>query len=156
MGTAHRPGGIYRDQSGDGFHDASGNPIPAEEVPQELLTEEEWDSQAPGAPTSAPEAPPAAPQLVQEAEEGGEAEEGQEDEGADQGSGGDAEGAGDQPEGIADDFPGAAQLRAARVTTYQAVASHPDILSIDGIGPKRAKEILADPRIVALQESQAG
>jgi hypothetical protein len=43
MALAKKAGGLYRDASGSGFHDAHGKPIAPEDVPDELLSEAEGD-----------------------------------------------------------------------------------------------------------------
>ncbi|HSV93671.1 MAG TPA: hypothetical protein VLH81_11370 [Desulfobacterales bacterium] len=56
MNETTRPGGLYRNASGHGFHDAHGHAIPLAELPRELLNEaEEAELLAAESPAPEPE-----------------------------------------------------------------------------------------------------
>lgn len=57
MNQTTRPGGLYRNASGHGFHDAHGEAIPLAELPRELLTEDELDELDGTTPEPEPEIP---------------------------------------------------------------------------------------------------
>lgn len=57
MNQTTRPGGLYRNASGHGFHDAHGEAIPLAELPRELLTEDELAELDGAAPEPEPEIP---------------------------------------------------------------------------------------------------
>ncbi len=55
MDKTIRPGGLYRNASGHGYHDAHGEAIPLAELPRELLNEEELAELDGAAPEPEPE-----------------------------------------------------------------------------------------------------
>ncbi|MBW6457038.1 MAG: hypothetical protein K0A98_14245 [Trueperaceae bacterium] len=79
MDKTTRPGGLYRNASGHGYHDAHGEAIPLAELPRELLTESdlaeldgagiESEPKIPVDVTQEPEAPAEEPEDAPPAEE---------------------------------------------------------------------------------------
>lgn len=124
MGTSKRPGGLYLNANGRGFHDAHGEPVSPEEA-IEFLSDEQIEALR-GAH---------APDLE---DEDGDEDEDEEDP--------DTQVAGSiAPEGdeLGKDFPGYEQLLAAGLGTKSAVFAHPNIIDVKGIGPATAKQIEA-------------